>query len=189
MILLNIKICSFPLRNLTSRTCLCSYGTLYISCQDMKNKYSYLNSKYQTSDTYSVFLKVNSTSEEVQECCPPWDVGSHCAPPPWYEYEGRGGPSPSQRSALLLSPATWGLLEGLPTQPHRFDIPQKPLGSHATRLASWLWKAALGRLSQHLSAASPLTVTLLGLPQKSRAVSIKKHSKTANTALSLHTGP
>ena len=67
MILLNINICSFPLRNLTFRTCLCNYGTLYISCRDMKNKYSYLNSKYQTSDTYSVFFKSKLNIRESTE--------------------------------------------------------------------------------------------------------------------------
>lgn len=94
---MNINICSFPLRNLTFRTCLCNYGTLYISCRDMKNKYSYLNSKYQTSDTYSVFLKSKLNIRESTEVAIHPGTRGATVPLPWYEPKGRGGTSPSQR--------------------------------------------------------------------------------------------
>lgn len=124
---MNINICSFPLRNLTFRTCLCNYGTLYISCQDMKNKYSYLNSKYQTSDTYSVFLKVNSTSEKVHK----WlSILGYGEPPcPYLGMNLRAEAAPSQRLALLLPSTTEGLLEGLPVQPHSFTFLRHPRGA------------------------------------------------------------
>lgn len=103
MILLNINICSFPLRNLTFRTCLCNYGTLYISCRNMKNKYSYLNSKYQTSDTYSVFLKVNSTSKKVQK---------------WLSILGYGEPPCPYLGMNLRAEAAPAHLKGWPSSYH-----------------------------------------------------------------------
>ena len=103
MILLNINICSFPLRNLTFRTCLCNYGTLYLSCQDRKNKYSYLNSKYQTSDTYSVFFKVNSTSEKVQK---------------WLSILGYGEPPCPYLGMNLRAEAAPAHLKGWPSSYH-----------------------------------------------------------------------
>lgn len=129
MILLNINICSFPLRNLTFRTCLCNYGTLYISCWDMKNKYSYLNSKYQTSDTYSVFFKSKLNIRERTEVAIHPGTRGATVPLPWYESKGRGCTSPSQRWALLLPSTTEGLLQGLPVQPHSFTFLRHPRGA------------------------------------------------------------
>lgn len=95
----------------------------------MKNKYSYLNSKYQTSDTYSVFFKSKLNIRESTEVAIHPGTRGATVPLPWYESKGRGGTSPSQRLALLLPSTTEGLLQGLPVQPHSFTFLRHPRGA------------------------------------------------------------
>lgn len=142
----------------------------------MKNKYSYLNSKYQTSDTYSVFFKSKLNIRESTEVAIHPGTRGATVPLPWYESKRRGGTSPSQRLALLLPSTPEGLLQGLPAPPHSFTFLRHPRGA-TTPSSPPGSRSSTGGF--HSTSASPLTFTLHGLSRKSRVVNINKCSKTA----------